>query len=105
MYSRIQFLATDRVSELNRTYYIFFMQQRAPTNIRPVTYHAKKALHVPNWPARGNATRSGCKHCPDLVLIEFLPPIETGQSRLTVGSLAKSVEVRILDLIKRRLMP
>ena len=90
------------MSELNRTYYIFFMQQRAPTNIRPATYHAKKALHVPNWPACGDATRSGCKHCPDLVPTGFLPFIETSQSRIIVASLAKSVEVCILDLIKWR---
>ena len=78
------------------------MQQRAPTNIHLATYHAKKALHVPNWLALGNAIRSGCKHYPDLVLIEFLPPIVTSQSRLTVGSLAKSVEVCILDINKWR---
>ena len=97
-------ISFNTVSELNVTYNILFMQQLAQTYIRPATYHAKKALHVPNWLARGSATRSGCKHCPGLVLIEFLPPIVTSQSRLTVGSLAKSVEVRILDLIKWQLM-
>ena len=95
-------ISFNTVSELNVTYNILFMQQLAQTYIRPATYHAKKALHVPNWPAWSDAIRSGCKHCPDLVLTGFLPSIETGQSRIIAASLAKSVEVRILDLIKWR---
>ena len=59
--------------------------------------HAKEPIHVPYWSNAEPATRGLVKHCQNGALQRLTSDTEISWLRITVASLANSVEVSFLN--------